>query len=143
VVTSVTDRSCTEVKVVFKSPDRITESGIVVDGQEEDFDAIVCATGFECQYRPFLYAYSHDVSALLHGTNSTSELVGRNGTAIAQDWEPVSTVTRIVDSRKSLKDTIVATSLPRHTRPEFPELFHYRWPEKYLGSWIGNANGDS
>ena len=52
-VTYVTDHGCTEVKVVFKSPEKITESGIIVDGQEQDFDAIICATGFECQYKPF------------------------------------------------------------------------------------------
>lgn len=142
-VTYVTDHGCTEVKVVFKSPEKITESGIIVDGQEQDFDAIICATGFECQYKPFLYACSCNASALPQGTNSTSELVGRDGTAIARDWEPVSTTTEIFDLKRQLNCALVATSLPRYTRSKVSELLHHQWSEKQLGSWLHTTNCDS
>jgi hypothetical protein len=90
-----------------------------------------------------LYAYPHDVFTLPEGTNSTSELVGRDGTAIAQDWEPVSTATRMFDLERQLNHASVATSLPRHTRSKVPELLYHQWPEKQLGSWLHNTNSDS
>ena len=54
--------------------DRVTERGIVVDGQEYELDCIVYATGFEPEVTPLPRRLEHEV-------------VGRGGRTIAEKWE--------------------------------------------------------
>jgi cation diffusion facilitator CzcD-associated flavoprotein CzcO len=53
--------------------DRITERGVVVDGQEYELDCIVYATGFEPEVTPLPRRAGH-------------EIIGRGGRTIADKW---------------------------------------------------------
>jgi len=53
--------------------DRVTEHGVVVDGQEYELDCIVYATGFEPEVTPLPRRAGH-------------EIVGRGGRTIAEKW---------------------------------------------------------
>jgi cation diffusion facilitator CzcD-associated flavoprotein CzcO len=54
--------------------DRITEHGVVVDGNEFEVDCIVYATGFEPEVTPFPRRAAHDI-------------VGRGGRTAAEKWD--------------------------------------------------------
>ncbi len=53
--------------------DRITERGVVVDGQEYDVDCIIYGTGFEAELTPLFRRVGHDI-------------VGRGGVTLAEKW---------------------------------------------------------
>ncbi|KAI5814907.1 hypothetical protein BZA77DRAFT_317773 [Pyronema omphalodes] len=54
----------------FRGIDRVTSKGIkTVDGNEEEFDLIICATGFDVSFRP------------------TWKMIGRDGADLSKIWE--------------------------------------------------------
>jgi len=53
--------------------DRITEHGVVVDGQQYDVDCIIYGTGFEAELTPLFRRVGHDI-------------VGRGGVTLAEKW---------------------------------------------------------
>ncbi|CCX31763.1 Similar to Putative sterigmatocystin biosynthesis monooxygenase stcW; acc. no. Q00730 [Pyronema omphalodes CBS 100304] len=54
----------------FRGIDQVTSKGIkTVDGSEEEFDLIICATGFDVSFRP------------------TWKMIGRNGADLSKVWE--------------------------------------------------------
>ncbi len=53
--------------------DRITEQGVVVDGQQYDVDCIIYGTGFEAELTPLFRRVGHDI-------------VGRGGVTLAEKW---------------------------------------------------------
>jgi cation diffusion facilitator CzcD-associated flavoprotein CzcO len=60
------------VRPCFSDIKRITEKGIITrDGEEEEFDLIVCATGFDTTFTP------------------RWDLVGRDGRRLEDDWSEV------------------------------------------------------
>lgn len=56
------------VKCGFSPIVKITEKGIQTEEGEEEFDIIICATGFDVSFCPFW------------------DLVGRNGRKLAEEW---------------------------------------------------------
>ncbi len=53
--------------------ERITEQGVVVDGQQYDVDCIIYGTGFEAELTPLFRRVGH-------------EIVGRGGVTLAEKW---------------------------------------------------------
>ncbi len=55
--------------------ERITEQGVVVDGQQYNVDCIIYGTGFEAELTPLFRRVGH-------------EIVGRGGVTLAEKWAP-------------------------------------------------------
>jgi cation diffusion facilitator CzcD-associated flavoprotein CzcO len=55
--------------------ERVTENGLICNGQEFELDCIVYATGFEAEVTPFPRRAGHDI-------------IGRGGVRMADKWEP-------------------------------------------------------
>jgi len=55
--------------------ERVTERGLICNGQEYELDCIIYATGFEAEVTPFPRRAAHDI-------------IGRGGVRMADKWEP-------------------------------------------------------